>query len=333
MVFTVNVKTLPVTPIMILEARKRLNGIILETPLEPSPTLSSISGASVFVKWECMQRTGVFKLRGAYNKIASIPPRIAKHGVVTASTGNHGLAVAYAAQQRGIPATVVVPEEASPLKVDKCKRYGAKILVQGTNYDEAAAYSIKYAKKMKATLIHAYADPLVIAGQGTVGYEVLEALPETEIVLVPIGGGGLISGISLWMKTINPKLRIIGVQTTTTRAFYENFKAGQLFHVPIEPTIADGLAGNTEQLNLDIAQRYIDGIILVEEAGLRDAIRWTLENERHVLEPAGVVGIAALLQMKFEFRKDEKVVIIASGSNIDPGLLQSIIRKDQELQI
>lgn len=320
-------KSLPVSPPMVMQARKRLTGITLHTPLEPSPKLSSISGASVFVKWECLQHTGVFKLRGAYNKVASLAPETADHGVVTASTGNHGLAVAYAAQQRGIAATVVVPENASPLKRNKIKQYGAFILQHGANYDDAAAHSVKFAKETGATLIHAYADPLVIAGQGTVGYEILEDCPDTNVVLIPIGGGGLISGISFWIKTVNPDIRIVGVQTTSTRAFYENYKAKRLFHVPVEPTIADGLAGNTEQVNLDFAFRYVDDVVLVEESGLRQAIRWTLENERRVVEPAGVVGIAALLEKKIQGISEETVVVVASGSNIDIELLREIMQK------
>lgn len=317
---------LPVSPIMILQARKRLTGITKHTPIKASSRLSNISGSSVFVKWEGLQETGVFKLRGAYNKIASLSPEVARRGVVTASTGNHALAVAFAAEHRGVPATVVVPKDASPLKMKKCKQYGATILSHGDNYDDAAAYSSNYAKETGATLIHAYADPLVIAGQGTVGHEILEDLPETNVILVPIGGGGLISGISLWVKTVNPTIRVIGVQTTTTRAFFENYKARRLFHVPIEPTIADGLAGNTEQLNLDIALRHVDDIILVEESGLRQAIRWTKENEDQVLEPAGAVGIAALLQSKVQPLSDETVVVVASGSNIDPELFKAIMQ-------
>ena len=317
--------SLPVTPVMVLQARKRLTGISLHTPLEPSVSLSNLTGAHISIKWESLQRTGVFKIRGAYNKIASIPPEKAVNGVVTASTGNHALAVAYAAQRRRIPATVVVPEEASKLKVDKCRIYGAKIIHHGANYDEAAKYSLEVAQQQDATLIHAYADPLVIAGQGTVGLELLMDQPDADIVLVPIGGGGLISGVSLWVKSMNPNARVVGVQTTATRAFYENFKANRLFHVPIEPTIADGLAGNTAQLNLDVASHFVDDIVLVEEEGLRDAIRWTLINEQRVLEPSGVVGIAALLQEQLTFSSNNQVVVIASGSNIDPKLLQSIM--------
>ncbi len=314
----------PISPRMILQARKRLEGVIKRTPVQPSANLQRISKVPVFIKWECLQKTGVFKVRGAYNKVASLPAEIAQRGVITASTGNHALAVAYAAQQLDISATVVVPQNASPLKLEKCKQYGAKIFEHGSNYDEAAIFSIKYAKKHQMTLIHAYADPLVIAGQGTIGYELLEDLPETNVVVVPIGGGGLISGISVWVKTIDPDIRIIGVQTTATRAFFENYKNRRLFHVPIEHTIADGLAGNTDQLNLDIALKYVDDVVLVEEQGLRKAIRWTLDHEHQILEPAGVVGIAALLEKRVQVRKNDTVAIIASGSNIDPMLLKEI---------
>ncbi len=309
---------------MILQARKRLSGIVLRTSLEKSPALSSMSGASVAIKWESLQLTGVFKIRGASNRIASLSPEVAARGVITASTGNHGLAVAYAAQQKGVPAKVVVPKGASPLKVSKCKSYGAELVYHGANYDEASDHSHQLAAKTGATLIHAYADPEVIAGQGTIGYEVLEDLPEADVLLVPIGGGGLISGIALWIKTINPGIRVIGIQTTATRAFYENYHASRLFHVPIESTIADGLAGNTEQINLDMARRFVDDVVLIEEDGLLEAIRWTLENERRILEPAGVVGVAAILQRKIEFHSKERIVVVASGSNIDPSLLSKI---------
>jgi threonine dehydratase len=314
----------PITPKMILQARKRLEPIIERTPVTPSAHLQKIVGSSVFVKWENQQQTGVFKIRGAYNKIASLSSDIAKRGVVTASTGNHALAVAYAAQQHNVPATVIVPHNASPLKMNKCRKYGATILEHGTHYDEAARYSVRYAEDNKLTLVHAYADPFVIAGQGTVGYELLEDLPDTNIIIVPIGGGGLISGISLWVKTIDPTIRVIGVQSTATRAFYENYHQQRLFHVPIEPSIADGLAGNTEQLNLDIALRYVDDVVLVEENGLREAIRWTLNHEEQILEPAGVVGIAALLQKRIKVRKKDTLAIVASGSNIDASLLNEI---------
>lgn len=313
-----------VKPIMILQARKRLERIVLQTPLEPSPALSEKSGSIVAVKWESLQRTGVFKLRGAYNKIASLSPEAAAQGVITASTGNHGLAVAYAAKQKGVPASIVVPKGASPLKVGKCEAYDAKVIYQGANYDEAAAYSHQLAEETGATLVHAYADPMVIAGQGTVGFEVLESLPNTDTLLVPIGGGGLISGIAVWVKAVNPEIRVIGIQTTTTRAFHENYHAGRLFKVPIEPTIADGLAGNTEQINLDIASALVDDVVLVEENELIDAIRWTVKNERRILEPAGVVGVAAIIQERIKFHSKEHVVVVASGSNIDPTLLSKI---------
>jgi threonine dehydratase len=311
---------------MILQARKRLAGITLHTPLNPSPKLTKISESPVFVKWECLQHTGVFKLRGAYNKITSLDPKTAQGGVVTASTGNHGLAVAYAAQLCNVSATVVVPKNASPVKMNKIKQYSAAIIQHGDNYDEAAAFSKQFAKEKGVIVIHAYADPLVIAGQGTVGYEILEDAPKTDVVLIPIGGGGLISGIATWLKSVNPQIRVVGVQTTTTHAFFDNYRAKRLFHVPIGSTIADGLAGNTEQLNLDIALRYVDDIVLVEEAGLRSAIRWTLENEHRVLEPAGVVGIAAILEKKVHLTSQETVVIVASGGNIDTKLLQSIMK-------
>jgi threonine dehydratase len=209
--------------------------------------------------------------------------------------------------------------------VEKCIRYGADIIRHGTNYDEAAQHSLKVSQQRNATLIHAYADPLVIAGQGTVGLELLMDQPDADIVLVPIGGGGLISGVSLWVKSMNPAIRVIGVQTTATRAFYENFKANRLFHVPIEPTIADGLAGNTAQLNLDVAKQFVDDVILVDEGELPNAIRWTLINEQHILEPSGVVGIAALLQEQLTLSSNDQVVVVASGRNIDPTLLQSIM--------
>jgi len=305
----------------ILKARKNLKEVVYYTPLTYSEKLSEISGAEIYLKWENLQKTGSFKPRGAYNKICSLKPEERSRGVITASAGNHALAVALVAKMMGIKATVVVPENAPKTKVEQCRALEADVTLKGANYDESVIYCKKMVSETGATYIHAFEDYKVIAGQGTIACEILEEMPETHTIIVPIGGGGLISGIALWAKTVNPNIRVVGVQSTATYTMYECFKAKKIVDVPITPTIADGLAGGISQMTLDLALKYVDEMVLPKEEELKKAILWVLKNERQVVEGAGVVGIAAILQRKIRFKPHEKVVLVISGGNIDMELL------------
>jgi len=305
----------------ILKARKNMEGVVYRTPLTHSKKLSEISGAEVYLKLENLQKTGSFKLRGACNKISSLTPEERSKGVITASAGNHALAVALVAKMMDLKAVVVVPENAPKIKVEQCRAFGAEVILKGANYDESVIYCKKMVSKTGATYIPSFEDYKVIAGQGTIGCEILEEVPDTNVILVPVGGGSLISGIALWAKTVNPNIRVVGVQSTAAYTMHECFKAKKIVEVPVLPTIADGLAGGISQMTLDLALKYVDGIVLAKEEELKKAILWVLKNERQVVEGAGVVGPAAILQRKIRFNSADKVVVAISGGNIDMELL------------
>jgi len=305
----------------ILKAKKNLEGIVYRTPLTYSKILSEISGAEMYLKWENLQKTGSFKLRGAYNKVCSLTQEERRKGVVTASSGNHGLAVAFVANRMGIKATVVVPENAPKIKVERCRAFGAEVVLKGANYDESLIHCKKMVSERGASYIPAFEDYQVIAGQGTIGCEILEEMPDTDTIIVPVGGGSLISGIALWAKTINPNIRVVGAQSTAAYTMYECFKAKKIVDVPVPPTIADGLAGGISQMTLDLVLKYVDEIVLAKEEDLKNAILWILKNERQVVEGSGIVGPAAILQGKIRFKPGEKVVVVISGGNIDMELL------------
>jgi len=304
-----------------LKARKNLEGVVYRTPLTHSIKLSEISGAEIYLKWENLQKTGSFKLRGAYNKISSLTPEERGKGVITASSGNHALAVAHVARMVGIKATVFVPETAPKIKVEPCKALEAEVVSKGANYDKSLIYCEKMVSKTGATYIPSFEDYKVIAGQGTIGCEILEEMPDVDTIIVPVGGGGLISGIALWAKTVNPKIRVVGAQSTAANTMHESFKAKKIVDVPVLPTIADGLAGGISQMTLDLILKYVDEIVLAKEEELKSAILWVLKNERQIVEGSGAVGPAAVLQRRIRFKRGEKVVIVISGGNIDMELL------------
>ena len=307
--------------IEILKARKNLEGVLSRTPITYSKGLSEISGAEIYLKWESLQKTGSFKPRGAYNKICSLTPEERSRGIITASAGNHALAVALVAKMMGIKAAVVVPENAPKVKVERCRGLKAEVVLKGTNYDESLIYCKKIVSETGATYIPAFEDYKVIAGQGTIGCEILEEMPDTDTIIVPVGGGGLISGIALWAKTVNPKIRVVGAQSTAAYTMYECFKAKKIVDVPVPSTIADGLAGGISQMTLDLVLKHVDEIVLAEENELKSALLWVLKNERQVVEGSGVVGPAAILQRKIRFKRGEKAVVVISGGNIDMELL------------
>jgi threonine dehydratase len=305
----------------ILKARKNLEGVVYNTPLTYSKGLSEVSNAEVYVKWENLQKTGSFKIRGAYHKICTLTPEERSKGVITCSSGNHGLATALVAKMMGIKAIIVVPVTTPKIKVEKIKEFGAEIVQKGENYDVALEYCKKIAPKTGATYISSFDDYQLIAGQGTIGCEILEDIPDVETIVVPAGGGSILSGIAIWAKSINPKIRMIGAQSTATYTMHECFRARKLVDVPVPPTIAEGLAGAISQVTLDLALKYVDDIVLAKEEKLKEAILWVLKNERQVVEGSGVVGQAAILQKKIKFKRDEKVVVVVSGGNIDMELL------------
>lgn len=301
----------------VLKARKSLTGIVDRTPLTKSKALSDLSGAEVYLKWENLQKTGSYKVRGALYRMNLLSEEERRKGVITASAGNWALGVALGAQSLGISATICVPENTPKVKVSKCEALGAEVVLKGGYFDEAFAHCMELAKSSGKTFMSGTDDLQVMAGHGTVGLEILEDLPDTETVVCPVGGAGLLSGIASWVKTVNPDIRVVGVQSTAARTLHECFRAKRLVEVPVPPTICEGLAGGISQLNLDLALRWIDDIVLAEEERLKDAIIWLMRNERQIVEGSAVVGPAAIQQGRLPVENGEKVAVVISGGNID----------------
>jgi threonine dehydratase len=312
---------MPLAAIEILKAQKNLRGITYETPLTYSQRLSDVTNAEIYLKWENLQKTGSFKLRGAYNKIGTLTPAEQKRGVITASAGNHAIAVAYVAQLLAIKAMVVLPETASIMKIDCCRSLKAEVVIKGAYYDEALMHCQEIMAKRKAIYIPSSNDDAVIAGQGTIGCEILEEKPEIETILVPVGGGGLISGIALWVKTVNPKIRVIGVQSTAAHTMAKCYSAKRLVSVPFLPTLADGLAGGISEKTLDLTLKYVDEMLLAKEEHLLSTILWILRNEHQLIEGSSAVGPALLIDKLIALHEGEKIAVIISGGNVDTSLL------------
>ena len=311
----------------ILEARRKIRNLVTKTPTYLSNVFSQRTGAEVYLKLECFQPVGVFKIRGAINKISSLSSAELERGLVTASSGNHGLAVAYAAKIYGAKAVVVVPENAVKEKVEAIESYGADIVKYGKDYDEAYSKALEIQKETGTTFVHPFEDPFVVAGQGTVGLELLEDVPDLNAIIVPVGGGGLISGISIAAKTLNPKLRIVGVQSEGAPAVYRSWRAGKIVEVDSVNTVADGLAARKPlDLTFGIIKRYVDTVLLVSEEEIGEAVLALLHNAHILAEPSGAASLAALL-FKYHPKPEEKVAVIISGANISIDYLASLLKQ------
>ena len=312
----------------IYEAQERIKGVAIETPLAFAPYLSELSGSEVYLKKENLQVTGAFKIRGAYNKIASLSDAERKCGVTAASAGNHAQGVALSASKFGIRAVIVMPESTPLTKVNGVKHYGAEVILHGSNYDEAYSHALEYAKKNAMTFVHPFEDEEVIAGQGTVALEILESCEELDAVVVPIGGGGLIAGMSAAIKEKNPNIEVIGVSASGAPAFKESYEKREPIDSTSVRTIADGIAvRDTSKVTLEYALKNVDKIISVDDEEIASGILYLLEKQKLVVEGAGAVGVAALLHHKLDFLKDKKIAIVLSGGNMDVTLLSVIIEK------
>ena len=290
------------------EARGRLEDVARITPVYGSETLSNKVGRPVSLKAENLQRTGSFKIRGAVNKIATLSDRERRAGVVAASAGNHGQAVAWAAREAGIKATIFMPQDAPMAKVEPTKNYGAQAELHGANFEEALAAALGFAESKGATFVHPYEDEKVIAGQGTIGLEIVDQVPDVQTVVIPVGGGGLASGISLALRAVKPDLRIVGVQAGLTGW-----------------TIADGIAvKSVGEVTSRILEDTLDDLISVTDEEICEAIVFLLERSKLVVEGAGAVGVAALVRGKAG--GDGRALALLSGGNIDPTVLISVMR-------
>ena len=297
----------------------------MTTPLDRSRALSDHAGGEVFIKCENLQRTGSFKIRGAYNRIARLDASARASGVVAASAGNHAQGVALAASLNDIASTVYMPEAASLPKVEATKRYGADVELTGKDFGEAFASAVEHADKKGAVFVHPYDHRDVIAGQGTIGCEIVEQLDDFGTVIVPVGGGGLISGVGAAVKTLRPEARVVGVQAMGAAAFPPSLEKGSPVTLDEMSTIADGIAANSPgELTFAHVQEFVDEVVCVSDEAIAEALVFSTERMKLVLEPAGAAGVAALLREGSRFASP--VVVILSGGNIDTLLLLSVMR-------
>ncbi|MDQ3964003.1 MAG: threonine ammonia-lyase [Actinomycetota bacterium] len=307
------------------DARRLLEGVAVRTPLDRSRSLSDVVGGEVLIKCENLQRTGSFKIRGAYNRIARLDDAEKRSGVVAASAGNHAQGVALAASLSGTPATVFMPEAASLPKVEATRRYGAEVVLTGADFGEAYTASLAYAEKHGSVFVHPFDHPHVIAGQGTAGLEIIEQAHAIGTVVVPVGGGGLISGIAAALRTSGTGARVIGVQAAGAAAFPGSLAKGEPVTLDSMSTIADGIAANAPgEMTLAHVKEFVDEIVCVSDEAIAEALVFAAERMKMVLEPAGAAGIAALLQELGA--TPPPVVVVLSGGNIDPLLLLRVIR-------
>lgn len=309
-------------------ARDVLRDIIRFTPLEQSRTLSQLTGMDLYLKLENLQRTGSFKIRGAYFKIHSLSDSERRKGVVAASAGNHAQGVAYAATLLGTNSTIVMPENASPAKVDATKGYGAKVVFHGIVFDESLEMARQIALREGSTFIHPFDDPKVIAGQGTIGIELMEAQPDLEAIVVPVGGGGLISGVSIAAKRIKPSIKVIGVQSEAFPGVHDLLKGAE--PLSARETIADGIAVKQPgAFTGHIIRKNVDDVVLVGDDDISHAVFFMLERMKSLAEPAGAVGVAACIKGLID-AKGKKCATIVSGGNIDMYMLDQVVVKGLE---
>ena len=311
----------------VLAARERLRGAIYESPCPHSIMLSALTGQQVYLKLENLQMTGSFKERGALNRIALLTPEQAAHGVIAASAGNHAQGVAYHATRRGIRALIVMPLTTPLVKVTATRNFGAEVLLHGASYDEAYLEAVRLCDEQQLTFIHPFDDPAVMAGQGAIGLELLEQVPQLEAVVVPIGGGGLIGGIACAIKESRPQVRVVGVQTTRLPSMQAAIQAHHPVTIDPATTIADGIAvRRAGDLTFPLVERYVDEIVTVEEDEIASAILMLLEREKTLAEGAGAAALAALLQHRTSLRGAHTAVLVGGG-NIDVTLLSRIIER------
>ena len=307
------------------EAAEKVKEVTLATNLVYSEYFSNQSGNKVYLKPENMQYTGAYKVRGAYYKISTMSEDARKKGLITASAGNHAQGVAYAASKYGVPATVVMPTTTPLIKVNRTKGYGAKVVLYGNVYDEACEYAMKLAKEQGLTFVHPFDDLDVATGQGSIAMEIIKELPTVDYILVPIGGGGLATGVSTLAKLLNPNIKVIGVEPAGANCLQESLKEGKVITLPTVNTIADGTAVKTPGSKLfSYLQKNLDSIITVPDEDLIVAFLDMVENHKMIVENSGLLTVAALKQMNV---KDKKIVSILSGGNMDVITMSSVVQQ------
>lgn len=312
----------------IIRAAERIKNVAARTPFAYAPILSSLSGAEIFIKKENLQITGAFKLRGAYNKLASLSEEQRSKGIIAASAGNHAQGVAFASKHFGVKAVIVMPETTPITKINGVTSYGAEVVLAGGNYDEAYAYAKEYAQKNDLVFIHPFEDEEVMSGQGTIALEMLSDIADLDMIVVPVGGGGLISGVATAAKALNPKIKIVGVSAAGAPAMKLSFDQKKPIDTASVRTIADGIAvRDTSPITLKYILQNVDEIVSVDDEEIANSVLFLLEKQKLVVEGAGAVGVAALMHNKIEGIKGKKVGVVLSGGNIDATMLSVIIEK------
>jgi threonine dehydratase len=314
----------------IRDARKAIAPFVKSTPLVRSEFLSTSCGCPMFLKLENLQITNSFKPRGVFNKLLHLSAEEKDKGIITASAGNHGQAVAFAAQTLNYQARIVVPTTTPKIKIEGIRKYGADLVLFGETYDEAELKAKELARRDGCVFVSPYNDELIIAGHGTIGLEILEALPNVDTIMVPLGGGGLISGISIAVKSSRPDVQVVGVQSQSSPVMYASLKAGKIVDVQKAEakSIAEGLSGNVGPITFEIAQKYVDRVVLVREETLRHAVYVLWTYDKQVVEGSGAAAVAPVIEDKPLF-KGRTVVSVVTGGNIDRDLFQSIIASER----
>ncbi len=309
----------------ITRARERIASVARRTPLERSRWLSAELGREVFLKLECFQTTGSFKLRGAMSKLSALNEDERARGVLTVSAGNHGLAVAHCSEVLGLETTVVVPESASRAKVSSIRRYPVTLIERGASYDDAERAARELERESGATFVSPYNDREVIAGQGTIGIEILEDLRDIDAVVVPVGGGGLLAGLAIAVKALNPRVKVYGAEPLTSPTMTAALEAGRIVEIEEQATIADGCAGNIEpgSITFPIIQRLVDGVVLVSEEAIRNAIARVAKEDHLMIEGSAAVSVAASMDNVLDRMS---IAAIISGRNMSLDLFAEVIR-------
>jgi threonine dehydratase len=312
----------------VLDARVRVEETARRTPLDYSHTFSDMTGAEVHLKLETFQRTGSFKIRGATNRIKTLSEEEKSAGVVTASAGNHAQGVALAATKTGVDSTIVMPENAPISKIKATRDYGAAVVLWGDDYDEASEKAHEIEREEGQTYVHAFGDEMVMAGQGTIGLEILEDLPKLDTVVVPIGGGGLIAGVATAIKEQQPDARVIGVQAEGASSAAQSLQKGEVYTLDAVDTIADGIATRSVgEKPFEVIEKRVDEVVTVSDSEIAVAVTHLLERAKTLVEGAGAVPLAAMLSGDIEYEDGEVVVPILSGGNIDMNTLTTVVMR------
>ncbi len=310
------------------KARERIKGAVYYSPCPHSIPLSEITGMEIYCKLDNLQRTGSFKERGARNALSQLPVEQQKRGVIAASAGNHAQALAYQGKLLGIPATVVMPKFAPLIKVNNCQKLGAQVVLHGKDFGEAKARAHEIAQERNLAYIDGYDDPAIIAGQGTAGLEILEQVPDVDVIVIPVGGAGLLAGVALAVKTLRPEVKIVAVEAENVASFSAAEEAGRPTRIALHPTLADGLAIPQVGTNaFEIARSRVDRIITVSEEEIAIAILRIVELEKGVVEGAAATPLAACLSGKLKEFAGKKCVLLLCGGNIDPNVLSRVIER------